>query len=202
MDFDVVIIGGGIIGISCASFLSERFSVLLVERHPSFGWETSSRNSEVIHSGIYYPPNSLKARLCVEGNKSLYRFCQGNNVPFKRIGKFIVATNEDEISYLEKLLLNAKSNGVEDVEFLDGKAIRKMEPNVKAAAGLWVKSTGIVDSHRLMEALYASSQTNGCVFAFRHKVVAIERRGEFYILSLETEGNEIFKVSSKFVVNS
>lgn len=202
MDFEVVIIGGGVVGLSCAMYLSKKFSVLLVERHPSFGWETSSRNSEVIHSGIYYPPESLKAKLCVEGNKSLYYWCIENNVPYRRIGKLIVATKDDELDYLDKLLLNAKINGVDSVDYLDSYQIKKLEPNVKAVAGLWVKSTGIVDSHRLMESLFAAAQSNGCSFAFRHNVVGIEYRNENYLLNLETCNGETFVVSSKMVVNS
>jgi L-2-hydroxyglutarate oxidase LhgO len=202
MDYEVIIIGGGVVGLSCAMFLSQKFSTLLVEQHPSFGRETSSRNSEVVHSGIYYPKDSLKAKLCVEGNKSLYRWCEENNVSFKKTGKVIVATNEQEIEYLEKLLENAKRNGLDGVESLDASQVRRLEPNIKAIAGLLVKATGIVDSHRLMESLYAKATSNGCSFAFNHKVVAIEPKGETYVISVQSKDGEKFNVSSKIVVNS
>lgn len=201
MDFDVIVIGGGVVGLACSYFLSQKFSVLLIERHPSFGWETSSRNSEVIHSGIYYPPNSLKAKLCVEGNNSLYEWCEKNNVPFKRIGKIIVATEENELQFLEHLVANAQYNGVSEIELLDKKDIQNLEKNVIGLAGLWVKSTGIVDSHKLMETFYLASQSNGCTFAFRHKVIGINKKSNSYQLQVETQG-EIFSVSSKCVVNS
>ncbi len=202
MDFDVVVIGGGVVGLSAANFLSKDYSVLLVEKHPSFGCETSSRNSEVIHSGIYYPKHTLKAKLCREGNKSLYEWCERNNVPFKRIGKLIVAAETQELPLLAKLLENAKDNGIDNISMLTGEEVSKMEPNVKSIAGLWVESTGIVDSHRLMESIFASAQSNGCSFAFRHCVDAIRFCGDCYELTVSTDTGDVFSFSSKFVVNS
>lgn len=202
MDFDVVVIGGGVVGLSAANFLSKDYSVLLVEKHPSFGCETSSRNSEVIHSGIYYPKHTLKAKLCREGNKSLYEWCERNNVPFKRIGKLIVAAETKELPLLAKLLENAKDNGIDNISMLTGEEVSKMEPNVKSIAGLWVESTGIVDSHRLMESIFASAQSNGCSFAFRHCVDAIRFCGDCYELTVSTDTGDVFSFSSKFVVNS
>lgn len=201
MDFDVVVIGGGVVGLACSYFLSQKYSVLLIERHPSFGWETSSRNSEVIHSGIYYPPDSLKAKLCVEGNVSLYKWCESNNVPFKKTGKIIVATEDNEIPFLEHLLTNAKINGVGEVELLDKEDIQKLEKNVVGLAGLFVRATGIVDSHRLMESLFVASQTNGCTFAFKHKVIGIDKNDDGYTIYVEAEG-ETFTITTKSVVNS
>jgi len=198
----VVVVGGGVVGLSCAYFLSQRFSVLLVERHPSFGWETSSRNSEVIHSGIYYPAGTLKAKLCVEGNRSIYHWCQQYNVPYKNVGKLIVATEEEEVGYLENLMIRAEENGVADVHFLSAQEIRQLEPNVNAIAALWVKTTGILDSHRLMDSLYANALHNSCDFAFRHTVVSIDKVGEQYIFNITNTDGEIFNITSRFVVNS
>ncbi|MCX7909493.1 MAG: NAD(P)/FAD-dependent oxidoreductase, partial [Ignavibacteria bacterium] len=202
MDFDAIVIGGGVVGLSCAYYLSKKYSVLLVERHPSFGWETSSRNSEVVHSGIYYPTGSLKAKLCVEGNKSLYSWCERYNVPYKKTGKLIVATEESELSYLDNLLENAKANGIDEVEIIDKDYIRKLEPYVKALAAIWVKTTGIVDSHRLMETIFAVASGNGCTFAFNHKVVGIEQVGELYKVIVETKDQEKFTIFSRYVINS
>lgn len=202
MDFDVVVIGGGVVGLSVANFLSNAYSVLLVEKHPSFGWETSSRNSEVIHSGIYYPKGTFKSRLCVEGNKSLYEWCKIHNVPFKRIGKLIVATEDSELPILSELLENAKSNGVENVSMLSREEVSKLESNVKALGGLLVESTGIIDSHRLMESIFVSAQSKGCSFAFRHRVDGIKFCGNFYELTVSVDTGDVFTFSSKYVVNS
>lgn len=202
MDYEVVIIGGGVVGLSCAYFSSKKFSTMLVERHPSFGWETSSRNSEIIHSGIYYPTSSLKAKLCVRGNKSLYKWCEEHNIPNKRLGKFIVATEPTEIEYLQQLYQRAKDNGVDGIQWISQKSLRKQEPNVKAIEALWLPSTGILNSHILMESLQIEAKSNGCDFAYRHEVVAIEKTPEGYYIGLRTDDGDTFNVQSKFVINS
>ena len=202
MDFDVIVIGSGVVGLACAAFLSETFSTLVIERNKSFGQETSSRNSEVIHSGIYYPPGTLKAKLCVEGNRSLYQWCQSHNIPHKKIGKYIVATDENEIPYLENLYKNAKSNNVDEIYFVSPDEIRRDEPNVKALAGLWSPRTGIVDSHKLMESLYIEATNKNCMFAFRHNVVGIEFSGGLYKIFAQTESGEVFSTTGKFIINS
>jgi len=132
---DVLIIGAGVVGLAVAAELSKQFnemSLVLLERHSNFGQETSSRNSEVIHSGIYYPTGSLKAKMCVEGNQRLYQFCREWEIPHKRIGKLIIARNEKEISSLESILDQGRMNGVKDLELLDKDQITKLEPNIKA----------------------------------------------------------------------
>ncbi len=202
MDYDLIIIGGGVVGLACSYFATRRFSTLLVERHPSFGWETSSHNSEVVHSGIYYTPGSLKANLCVRGNESLYKWCDEHNIAYKRIGKFIVATELEEVEYLRQLFQRAKENGVANVEWISQNLLRKQEPNIKAIEALWVPSTGIVDSHKLMESLESKAKSNGCDFAYRHEVVAIEKIPEGYRTLVRTADGETFCVHSKFVINS
>ncbi len=201
MDFDVIIIGCGVVGLSCAVYLSPKYSTLVIERHNSFGKETSSRNSEVIHSGIYYPAGTFKAIFCVAGNNSIYNWCRSYNVPYNKIGKFIIAAEESELPLLEKLFQNAISNNV-DAFFLSGKEIKKKEPNVRSIAGLWVPSTGIINSHRFMESLFAEAKKNNCTFAFQHNVVGLEYTGEFYKIFVQTPDGQTFSTSSRFVINS
>lgn len=201
MDFDVIIIGCGVVGLSCAVFLAPKYSTLVIERHDSFGKETSSRNSEVIHSGIYYPSETFKAKFCVEGNNSIYNWCRNYNVPHKKIGKFIVACEKSEIPQLEKLYQNAISNDVE-ATFLSGKDIQKKEPNVRSIAGLWLPSTGIINSHRFMVSLFAEAKKNNCMFAFQHNVVELEYTGEYYKIFVQTPDGNTYYTSSRFVINS
>jgi L-2-hydroxyglutarate oxidase LhgO len=200
-DYDVIIIGAGVVGLACAARLSERYSVLVLERHSSFGQETSSRNSEVIHAGIYYPTGSLKSKLCVAGKEMLYDWCENHNLNFKRLGKFIVAHDEPEIRKLELLAQNAKKNGVNDLEMLNSERFNKIEPNVFAVAALWSPSTGIADSHGLMKSLYNKAIKNGCDFAFHHEVMQIQKLAEGFAVVANCEGDS-FEVSTKFVVNA
>ena len=142
-DFDLVkvncvIIGGGAVGLAIGAELSRRkdFTCVVLEAESSYGQGISSRNSEVVHAGIYYPKDSLKANLCVRGKELLYDFCQSRAIPYNQCGKIIVATNEEEIGHLEKLNDAAVRNGVEDLEQLSRKQIQIMEPFVEASAGL------------------------------------------------------------------
>jgi L-2-hydroxyglutarate oxidase LhgO len=201
LDYDVIIIGAGVVGLACAARLSERYSVLMLERHSSYGQETSSRNSEVIHAGIYYQPGSLKAKLCVAGKEMLYDWCQNHDVNFKRLGKFIVAHDENEKQKLEILAQNAQNNGVNDLAMMNAERFNGIEPNVSAVAALWSPSTGIVDSHGLMKSLYNEAFINGCDFAFHHEVMQIQKLAEGYAVVANCEGDS-FEVSTKFVVNA
>lgn len=174
---DFLIIGAGAVGLAVAVELSKRFSgrqIVLLERHPKFGQETSSRNSEVIHAGIYYPKGSLKARLCVEGNRLLYGFCSQWNVPHQRMGKFIVATTDEETSTLESLFATGTENGIEDLQMVDRSYIFRQEPHINACAALYSPSTGIVDSHQLMARLEWCALQQGAICAYQHEVLSIE----------------------------
>jgi L-2-hydroxyglutarate oxidase LhgO len=151
---DVVIIGAGVIGLAVARALAlAGRDVMVVEAEPAIGMHTSSRNSEVIHAGIYYPPGSLKARFCVAGKQALYEYCPNHDVAYSRMGKVIVAARDEEIPFLEQLKIQAEANGVDDLTWLDRAEVRALEPEVSCVRGLFSPSTGIIDSHGLMSAL-------------------------------------------------
>jgi L-2-hydroxyglutarate oxidase LhgO len=153
---DTLVIGGGVIGLAVARSLAlEGREVVLVERHGGLGHETSGRNSEVIHAGIYYPQGSLKASLCVEGKARLYHYCASREVGHQRLGKVIVAVEPAEEAGLARILAQAEANGVDDLRPLDATEVGRLEPAVQAVAGLFSPSTGIVDAGGLMRALRA-----------------------------------------------
>lgn len=161
-DVDSVVIGGGVIGLAIARALAlAGRAPLLLERNARLGEETSSRNSEVIHAGIYYAPGSLKGRLCVEGREALYRFCAERGVPWRNTGKLIVAAAPEEMAALEDIDRRARANGVEDLRFLDRATARALEPALEGAAALLSPSTGILDSHAYMQALRGEAEAHG-----------------------------------------
>lgn len=201
MDCDVLIIGAGVVGLAIAAQLSDRYSCFLVERFDSFGNETSSRNSEVIHSGIYYPKNSLKTQLCVEGNPLLYEFCEKYRVPFKKTGKYIVAINNSDNENLEEIFKTGTENGVKNLRHVSKLELSREEPNINADAALFAAETGIIDSHSLMYAYSTIAQNNGCPIAYNHNVEGIEKMNDHYRTSIEC-GGESFFVSSQIIVNS
>ena len=202
MDADVVVIGAGVVGLACARELAARGrEVVLLERHERFGVETSSRNSEVIHAGIYYPAGSLKARLCVAGSRRVYAWCQAHDVPHARIGKLIVATSEDDEPRLDQILRQALENGVTSLQRFAPSQVRAVEPHVRATHALWSPDTGIVDSHQLMASLYADAQAHGCTDALRHEVVAAEPAPGGYRVTARCE-TETTTLEVRAVVNA
>ena len=185
---DTIIIGAGVIGLAVAEELSARrpgSSAVLIDRHESFGRETSSRNSEVIHAGIYYPTGTLKAGLCVEGKTLLYEFCDKWKIPYQRTGKLIVAGTAEESASLEELLDQATANGVDDLEVLGSSQVSELEPSVNAKHALLSPSTGIIDSHALMTRLEQNALQNGVLPAYCHFVNAIEPLSEGYRVHFE-----------------
>lgn len=203
MDYDVIVIGAGIVGLAVAFELSKGgMNVAVVERNRSFGMETSSRNSEVIHAGIYYPKDSLKARLCVAGNNVMYEWCKMQSVPHRQIGKYIVATNEDELGELDNIYKRGCDNGVAALEYADMSKLKKDEPNLKAVAALWSPCTGIVDTHKLMESIILRAKEQGCDFAYNHSVTGIERLSGGYSIRINTINGDDFTILCKRVVNS
>jgi len=189
---NIVIIGAGVVGLAIAAELSKKYKgIVILERHNSFGQETSSRNSEVIHAGIYYPKDTLKAKLCVEGRALLYEICLKNNIPFKKIGKLIVASDKDEIPALEQLFQRGKDNGVDDLQLIGADDLRKMEPNVNGVAALYSPSTGIVDSHRLMQYYLHIAQSNGVTVAYACEVIDIKKNIKGYAVAIKNNNETL-----------
>jgi len=202
MDTNITIIGAGVVGLAIAAKLSERFSdVFVLEKHEKFGQETSSRNSEVVHSGIYYPSNSLKACLCVEGNKMLYDYCEKNDINHKKCGKLVVATDQYEEVVLQKVFKQSKVNGVLDGLLLSKDQALKLEPNIFCTAAIFYPSTGIVDSHGLMKQLESDAKINQTTFAYNSEVVGIEKLDDGFSITVK-EANGTYSFTANTVINA
>ncbi len=201
-DFDTAIVGSGVVGLAIARSLAMAgHDVLVLEQHDAIGLETSSRNSEVIHAGIYYPQGSLKARLCVDGKHRLYDFCKTHHVPFKRLGKLIVATTYPQLSTLDAIERHAANNGVDDLRLLDKSAMAQLEPSLAGEAALHSPSTGIIDSHAYMLALLGEAEDHGAQIAFNCRVKRIEpiTYGGYQVL---IDGDEELTCSARNVIIS
>jgi L-2-hydroxyglutarate oxidase LhgO len=197
---DCIVIGAGVVGLAVARSLAQAGrDVLILEAEGAIGTGTSSRNSEVIHAGIYYPQGSLKAQLCVAGRDALYAFCDSHGVPYRRCGKLIVATDETQLPGLDALLAHASANGVEDLQRLDGSQLRALEPQLHAMAGLLSPSTGIVDSHALMLALQGDAEAVGAWLALHAPVSAMAVTGAG--LRVEVGGKEPMTLIANSVIN-
>lgn len=195
----VVVIGAGVVGLAIAYELSKKFSdIVVLEKEKSFGQHISSRNSEVIHAGIYYPKNSLKAKLCVEGNKLLYAFCDENSIPCKKLGKLIVAMDENEELQLAGLLEKSKENGVNDLVWLSASDVKNMEPQISAYKALFSPSTGIIDSHSLMKVLEHKTIGQGGIIAYQSEVTSISQEDDGYKIQI----NGCDEIVAEILVNS
>ncbi len=201
-EIDVAIIGAGVIGLATANEIAQRKKgVFVLEKNHTFGLETSSRNSEVIHAGIYNPDDSLKTRLCLEGKSLLYELCDRHDIAYKKLGKIIVAASEDEITQLEKLYEQGSKNGVEDLMLLSRTELKKLEPNVEARAGLLSPSSGILDSSTLLKFFHSQAREKGAHFVFNTEVIGIEKVGTRYKLQIrDREGISAF--ISRVVINA
>ena len=178
-----VVIGAGAIGLAIANELSKQDpDLVVVEKENSFGMHTSSRNSEVIHTGHYYPPGSLKAKLCVEGNQLLYRYLEENSIPHKNTGKIIVANDDEEISELEKYKYWGELNGCLGIRMLDKNAVRDLEPTIYCKKALFVPTTGIFDTHQYMKSLASNIEDNDAFIVYGMEVVSIQKENGHYQL--------------------
>ena len=203
MDCDVAIIGAGVIGLAIASELAnKKLSIYIVEKNESHGMGISSRNSEVIHAGIYYPPGSLKAKLCVKGKEMLYETCETHNVPCRKIGKLIIATTNRENSQLEQLFRNARENGNPSVSLLGQDKVRQMEPNVKAVGAVYSPDTGIINAHALMDYYLDDAKAKGTDIVYGTEVVEIEKTTSGYKVATLNRDGELFEFESETVINA
>ena len=198
---DCVVIGAGVVGLAVARRLAlAGREVIVLEKEDAIGTETSSRNSEVIHAGIYYPTGSLKAKLCVAGKKFIYRYCAERGVPFNNCGKLIVATDESQLATLGRIRQKAADNGVDDLETWTAAQAIALEPALRCTGALWSPSTGIVDSHGLMLAYQGDAEDHGAMIAFDSPVHGAEV-GEDGI-ALDVGGAEPMRLKASIVVNS
>lgn len=198
---DCIVIGAGVVGLAAARALALRGrEVLVLEGAEGIGTGTSSRNSEVIHAGIYYKAGSLKARLCIAGRKALYAYCAEHGVAAKGVGKLIVATSEAENGQLASIRARAEVNGVDDMREISGAEARAMEPALAVTGALLSPSTGVVDSHGLMLALQGDLEAGGGMVAFHAPVVAgrVETDG----IVIETGGAEAMALKCRLLVNA
>ncbi|MCL4447144.1 MAG: NAD(P)/FAD-dependent oxidoreductase [Thermoplasmatales archaeon] len=199
---NIVIIGGGVIGLSIAAELSKNNEgVFIFEKNKRTGQEASSHNSGVIHSGIHYPRNSLKARLCISGNSKLYEICRENGIQYKRLGKLTVANGDSEIKEIEKLRKQGEENGVEGLEILEGAQVRKIEPGVTVDQALYSPSSGIVEPDELMSYYQSRTRINGGVIATETEVKSIRAADTGYEITAVAGLNK-FELLANTIINA
>jgi L-2-hydroxyglutarate oxidase LhgO len=203
MDAEITIIGAGAVGLAIARKVSEKWNnVFLLEKHLTFGQETSSRNSEVIHAGIYYPEGSLKAKLCVEGKRLLYDYCKQFDIPFNNCGKLIVATSEEELPTIEGIRQTAFNNGVDDLLMVEKEEISRLEPSVFAIRALFSPSTGIIDSYSLMKQFETNTINNGGQIVYGSEVTALKKVKGGYAVTLSYSDKKEYSFTTRILVNS
>jgi len=198
---ECVVIGAGVVGLAIARRLAlSGREVIVLEAAEGIGTVTSSRNSEVIHAGIYYKAGSLMARMCVSGKRALYRYCAEHGVPHRNCGKLIVATNGKETDKLQSIRAHAEANGVDDLQLLSGDAARSLEPALACDAALLSPSTGIIDSHAYMLALRGDAEDAGAAFAFHTPMLGARVKGDR--IELDAGGAAPLTLECALLVNS
>lgn len=200
---DAVVIGAGVVGLAIAAHLSAADrAVLVLERNGAFGRETSSRNSEVIHAGLQYPPGSLKARLCVLGNRLLYELCEQAAIPHRRLEKLVIAVEASEEASLTELRTNAERNGVQGMRLCGRAELARLEPDLNAPVALYVPSSGIIDAHSLMAVFARRAHERGADIIYRAEVRGIERLSDGYRVEGVDAAGERFSLRAEAVINA
>ena len=202
-DYEIIIIGAGAVGLAVARALrnSGKGSVLVIEKEETFGRGISSRNSEVIHSGIYYPPHSLKAKYCTSGKEKLYAYCKEKNIWYNQCGKLVLA-QKNQINELERLYENGLTNGVLDLNMMEKDELSKLEPNIMGESALFVGCTGILSAHDLMASFYNESNQMDHDYLFKTELKECDHSNGRYILHLLNPQGEMETVTSDWVVNA
>lgn len=199
-DVETVVVGGGVIGLAAARALAlGGHEVMLLERHGGVGTETSARSSEVIHAGLYYPPGSLRARLCVAGRDALYRFCTENGVPHRRLGKLLVATEDEDVPRLAAIADNAIRNGVDDLRRLTREEARTLEPEIACVAACLSPSTGIIDSHAYLQALEGHVAAHGGSVVLNTAVVGLAVEHGLFVIDTMS-GAQAGRITARHLV--
>ena len=206
---DITIVGAGVIGLAIARAISSKRSksntrhhLLILEKNDTFGEEISARNSEVIHAGIYYPQDSLKAQFCVRGKSLLYAYCQQHNIEHRAIGKLIVASHQDELNLLDEIKINATNNGVTDISFLSAENILEIEPNLQAVGALFSPSTGIINSHQLMLQFLAEIESKDGLFVPQTSVTSVSQHAEGLLINSENKSGEHYQFLTSLLINA
>ena len=201
---DCVVIGAGVVGLAVAREMAlQGRETILLEREASFGTISSARNSEVIHAGIYYSKDSLKAKLCVEGNRMLYEYCRSHQVATQPYGKLIVATDTNQIDDLQALLYKAKNNGVADIKIISGDEAKQLEPQLNCVAAILSSSTGIVDSHGFMLSLLGGFEDAGGMVAYQSPLISARPIGANAKdgFELDIGGADSMKIQANILIN-
>ena len=201
---DIVVIGAGVVGLAIGASIADKdMEMYILEKDEVYGQGTSSRNSEVIHAGIYYPKASLKADLCIKANPILYDICEKNKIPYKNCGKLIVANGEKEVRQLEVIIKHATNCGARNLEMIDKDRVHELEPNVRADAAILSPTTGILDAHGLMDHFYreARRKAGSDTVVLDTEVTGIEQITDGYIVEM-VSGGEPFEIESRVVINS
>jgi len=198
---DTVVVGAGVVGLAVARALAlAGREVVILEAEAGIGSVTSARNSEVIHSGLYSPPDWLKTKVCIEGRRLLYPYCEAHGITHRRCGKLVVATSPEQVGALERLASNAQANGVEGLQLLDGAAARALEPALHAVAALHSKVTGIIDSHAFMLALQGEAEDHGAALALRSPLLSARAVADGFMVDIG--GAEPMRLHTRCLVNS
>ena len=200
LDYDATVIGAGVVGLAIAKELcASGLSVLVLEKHSRSGEEISSRNSGVIHAGMYYPFDSLKARLCIKGNKSLYAYINNKRISFKKTGKLIIANNNYEEKQLDKIYHQGKLNGV-NLQMITSDEVREIEPSIKCSNAIISPDSGIVDVPELLISLEGDIQNKGGLISYKSEFIGAKRNNNSFEIKINS--GELFEIKSKYLINS